>query len=1065
MACLADRKWETYYAPGYADLVRDFYEPALACAVRYDRSTGYFNAPALALAMRGLEGLIANQGHMRLLVGCTLDQAEVEAIEKGYTLRDTVEAHLLEIPLEAPDQAAYEALELLAWMVAKGYLEVKVAVPCDSSRRPLPSVGIFHAKAGIIEDKVGERLVFSGSINETVSGWLHNYEAFHVFTSWEGGEKHVDAEEREFQALWADKSKHVVVIDLPAAKRDQLLQFMPKDDKPARIKRLEESAKDNMLSSPPEEEQPDPEPPVSEANPRRVVWSFLRIAPRLPEGGERVGEATSAVTPWPHQVRAFERMYRKWPPRLLIADEVGLGKTIQAGMLLRQAWLAGRAKRVLILAPKALLGQWQIELREKFNLNWPIYDGNRLTWCQAPGLRGPISRTVTSEAWHHEPFVITSSQLMRRRDRAQELLHGAEPWDLVALDEAHHARRRAGGLGQDDRPNQLLRLMRELRDCTQGLILLTATPMQVSPVEVWDLLDLLGLPPAWEKEAFLKYFETAAKPSPSHEEMRYLAGLFRSVEASFGAVAPEEAKLVTGIESNLKVKKLIGALHDESSIPIKQLSSEERKAVLRLLKANTPVRRLISRHTRRLLRRYYEAGKISTPIPAREVADRFVSLSEQEAQVYAAMEDYISSTYNNASQERRTAVGFVMTVYRRRLASSFYSLANTLNKRLAALKPGPASLMDPARIEEDLSDDEVQPEIMDVETAQELEAEALTAEEIGDLQGLLESVRRLPTDTKATALLEAVNEVRADGYSQVMVFTQYTDTMDFLREFLVKHSSLRVMCFSGRGGEVLGSDRRWNPVTRDEIKRRFQERWADILVCTDAAAEGLNFQFCGALVNYDMPWNPMKVEQRIGRIDRMGQKHDKVRIVNLHYENTVETDVYLALRERINLFETFVGALQPILSRLPRAIRDVAFTGRDEREREKAALVDDLAREAKEAEQASFDIDAVTEGEVEERPRPPALYGLTELGRILTRPDLMPPGCEVSPAGTKDHAYLAPGMDAPVRVTTAADFYEQHADSVELWSPGSPLFPDVAEEGTDENVNRERFLMVLGQDS
>ena len=89
--------------------------------------------------------------------------------------------------------------------------------------------------------------------------------------------------------------------------------------------------------------------------------------------GGRVGEITSAVTPWPHQVRAFERLYTDWPPKLLIADEVGLGKTIQAGLLLRQAWLAGRIKRILILVPKAVLQQWQIELREKLNLNWPIY--------------------------------------------------------------------------------------------------------------------------------------------------------------------------------------------------------------------------------------------------------------------------------------------------------------------------------------------------------------------------------------------------------------------------------------------------------------------------------------------------------------------------------------------------------------------------------------------------------------------------------------------------------------------------------------------------------------------
>ena len=366
MSCLSDFDWKPFYSPDYGSLVQGFYVPALSCAVRYDRSTGYFNASALALAMRGLEGLIINDGHMRLLVGCTLDQDEVAAIEKGHSLRDTVEANLLSMPLVPPDPKAAEAMELLAWMIAKGKLEVKVAVPCNASRLPIPNVGIFHAKAGIIEDKLGDRLAFSGSINETYAGWINNYESFHVYTSWEGAAKHVDAEELAFQALWAGKSQRALVVDVPTAQREQLLQFLPKDDRPARLRDKERTIQEVSENHSPDEDSPERAPEIDE---RRLVWSFLRTAPSLPAGGERVGEATAAITPWPHQVRAFERMYHHWPPRLLIADEVGLGKTIQAGMLLRQAWLSSRAKRILIMAPAAVLGQWQIELREKFNLN------------------------------------------------------------------------------------------------------------------------------------------------------------------------------------------------------------------------------------------------------------------------------------------------------------------------------------------------------------------------------------------------------------------------------------------------------------------------------------------------------------------------------------------------------------------------------------------------------------------------------------------------------------------------------------------------------------------------
>lgn len=313
-------------------------------------------------------------------------------------------------------------------------------------------------------------------------------------------------------------------------------------------------------------------------------------------------------------MRAFQRLYAQWPPRLLIADEVGLGKTIQAGLLLRQAWLAGRARRILVLAPKAVLRQWQVELREKFNLNWPIYDGQRLCWYPSPGLQGDPQRPVGPKDWHREPCVLASSHLMRRRERAAELLSGAEPWDLVVLDEAHNARRASGGLGTDQRPNQLLRLMQALRERTQGLVLLTATPMQVSPLEVWDLMALLGLPDAWRPQAFLDFFETAAAPNPSHDQLRRMAGLFGACERTYGALAEDEALRRLPDMSRLKVRKVLRALRDTASIPLKQLETAERQAAIRLMKLHTPLRALISRHTRELLRRYHQAGKLKALI-------------------------------------------------------------------------------------------------------------------------------------------------------------------------------------------------------------------------------------------------------------------------------------------------------------------------------------------------------------------------------------------------------------------------------------------------------------------
>ena len=280
-----------------------------------------------------------------------------------------------------------------------------------------------------------------------------------------------------------------------------------------------------------------------------------------------------------------------------------------------------------------------------------------------------------------------------------------------------------------------------------------------------------------------------------------------------------------------------------------------------------------------------------------------------------------------------------------------------------------------------------------------------------------------------------------------MVFTQYGDTMEFLREELRKDPELRLMCYSGRGGEVPTEAGPWRAITRDDAKRRFRLGEADVLLCTDAAAEGLNFQFCGALVNYDMPWNPMRVEQRIGRIDRLGQRHSIVRISNLHYEDTVETDVYRALGSRINLFQMVVGPLQPILARLPGTITNTVLADPRTEAPDRAGLREAIERQLDEGESGGFDIDAVLEEDWTMPERPTPAMTMDDLDRVIGAEDLMPQGTQVRPLGAREYALRAPGMTPELRVTTDPDYYEEHTESVELWSLGNSLF------NAPENLN------------
>lgn len=1048
---LPDHNWKARYSHEDGDLVYLFYVPALRCAVRYDRLTGYFSADALALAARGVEGLIHNGGHMRLVVGCTLDEAEREAIQTGYDLRKLVEQKLAQIPLDPPDDLAASALGSLQWLVAAGRLEVKVALPCDVEGVPVIDIGVYHEKAGILADAEGNRLAFNGSINETLGGWINNRESFHIYKSWDASVEHVEEEERAFARLWAGKSKSVLVLPFPQSRLGRMTEELPRrHDLPP------------LPNGPKEHGEPAVEvrpAGLSREERRRQIWAFLRAAPRLPGGGERVGEVTAAINPWPHQHRAFQRLYRNWPPRLLIADEVGLGKTIQAGLLIRQAWLAQRARRILIMVPKAVLRQWQVELREKFNLNWPIYDGRRLVWLQTHGWQGPIEREVSRSEWHMEPCVLVSSHLMRRKDRSVELL-GAEPWDLVVLDEAHHARRKAPGTPMEGGPNALLRLMKALSPRTSGLVLMTATPMQVHPVEIWDLLHLLGLPEGWTADRFVHYFERLGR-NPSVGELHELVRMFQEAEAYHGPVTESEAATVMSSLTPISQRKVLRALREDSSIPLKQMSVNERQGATRVLESFSPIKRLMSRHTRDLLRLYHAKGLLDTPIPHREVTDDAVVLTPKERDLYEAVENYISTTYNNAAPERRTSVGFVMTIYRRRLASSFAALRRTLERHYHLIEQGEPP--DTDEIVEDLSPDETRDEVMDESEAVSLEAEALRNEEKASIQELLRRIALTGTDSKALKLLQHLEFAKDDGFDSALIFTQYEATMDFLKDFLADRQPLFVACYSGSGGQYRERSGTWVKTTREEIKRAFMRGEVRILLCTDAGAEGLNFQFCGCVINYDLPWNPMKVEQRIGRIDRIGQRYPKIRIINLTYEDTVEADVYSALGQRIGLFHRMVGKLQPILSQVPRAFEHVALLPREEQVRVRRSLISDLERQAREMEQHGFDLDAATAAEVSAPALPDPPYTMADLDQLMRRPELLPPGTAVRPLDPRSYAYQWPGVEHELRVTTSPDMYEDNSDSLELWSPGAPVFPaqglPSAEEDSSVKVSRLQELL------
>ena len=319
---------------------------------------------------------------------------------------------------------------------------------------------------------------------------------------------------------------------------------------------------------------------------------------------------------------------------------------------------------------------------------------------------------------------------------------------------------------------------------------------------------------------------------------------------------------------------------------------------------------MMFRHTRDTLREYYRLGLLEKDVPRREVCDNAITLEPiHEADLYRQVSDYVRHFYRLAQKEQRKALGFLMTLYRKRLTSSFYAIQQSLQRRLDSLIDQQGSSL--------TADDLADLDDADDAVIEGLEGymEPVDPIEIEHLEALLRQFENTGEDTKLAHFIATLRQELVNRESAI-AFTQYTDTMDFLREQLRELYGNQVACYSGRGGE-LWRDGQWAIVPKEMIKTKFRDGEIKILLCTESASEGLNLQTCGVLFNYDLPWNPMRVEQRIGRIDRIGQRYPTVTIHNFYYDGMVEAKVYRKLRDRIGAFESVVGNLQPILAQVP----------------------------------------------------------------------------------------------------------------------------------------------------
>ena len=595
----------------------------------------------------------------------------------------------------------------------------------------------------------------------------------------------------------------------------------------------------------------------------------------------------------PHQVGVVHRVITSYPHRFLLCDEVGLGKTIEAGMILKELRTREIVKRCLIIVPPNLRRQWQFELKTKFNEVFSILDTDTVRHLQkTEGFTGnPFARydsIIVSDAW------ITGG---KRSEEVRQV-----DWDMIIVDEAHHVR--STRQGNRVATTRLYRLVRDLADPARlgrrSMLFLTATPMQLQTHELYSLVELLD-PVLFASE---DHFE---------DHRRRAQGLSRLVEQL------NEGYPISGEEPSTTVQRVGDWLSLPEHVVQQRLegSSAERERLCQELADRHLLSEILIRNRK----------KVVGGFMPRSAYRWAVTLTADERAALEMVEDYVHNGFALAESESENAYAFVMVLFQKLMASSIRALSRSLAGRRDRLMARAAPLRQSAAALERLFEEQ--------EAADAVSEANLHEEEAAELDALVQALDALPGDSKGEEFVRRMQILfEEDREAKVLVFTEFRETQNYLRELLEQASRpdrpIGVNLFHGQ----------LKPMAKDGAVESFRVgSGPQVLVSTEAGGEGRNFQFCHYLVNYDLPWNPMRVEQRIGRVDRIGQQH-VVQVFNLYSEGTVEERVLDVLERRINAFEETVGGLDPILGGTEDDLRKVLRRAPSERD----AALEELGR-------------------------------------------------------------------------------------------------------------------------
>ncbi len=849
------------YSSRTTRLETNFLNDKLENAQSYDRIAGYFSSSVLEVAGEAIESI---QGKVRLVCN--------SQIEKDDCVTASAAAAALHLewcggkPENLSVTAAPRLLRLYE-LIKSGKLEVRVM--------PNNVFGLIHGKAGVITLADGSKTAFIGSVNETLSAWRLNYEML-----WEDNTPEaVQWVQDEFDYFW----QHASAIPLS--------EFVVED-----IGRIAE----------------------------RELITDINVWREQPEPGQVVVEAPvsrNELGLWEHQKyfieKAFKTHQKGYGARYVLADQVGLGKTIQLALAANLMALLGN-KPVLVIVPKTLIWQWQDEMKTLLNMPSAVYTGRE--WVDENGIKYPPAENITK--CPRRVGIISQGLIVHGRDDYLDQLLSVN-YECVIVDECHRARRKNLGENKENHrpePNNLYAFLLELSQKTHSFLLATATPVQMYPIEAWDLLNILSQNndsvlgselSMWRKnpEKTLKLIMGKDSFGNTPEEWLEQCEWLRN---PFPPAAEDE--LTFG-----EIRKRLDMKEDDYIIKPEQISAmhsrPEGRKISRIFESgfidnHNPFIRHIVRRTREHLETTKNPETGEPYLKKIEV----ILMGENDNEA-VLLPPYLKDAYDLATEfcellsKRVRGSGFIETLLLKRVGSTMVAGRKTAEKLLS----WGDSVED--IFEED--DEAISAEEKAGKSAGQKPKSALkdlTGEEKDTLARFIKTLdENKVNDPKYALVLELLNK---HGFKDkgCIIFTQYFDSAHWLAENLSNElDDLIIGLYAGGDKSKIILNGKKHKKTKEEIKAMVKSREIKILVGTDAASEGLNLQTLGTLINLDLPWNPTRLEQRKGRIQRIGQLNDQVVIYNMRYKDSVEDRVHRMLSKRLKNISDIFGQLPDVL--------------------------------------------------------------------------------------------------------------------------------------------------------